>query len=443
MNSKNPFLPKLTGANAALSIQHLFAMFGATILVPILTGLDISTALLTAGIGTLIFHLCAKKKVPVFLGSSFAFIPGIATIVATMGPQYAQGGIIAAGVIYLILAIVIFGVGVERIKKLFPPIVTGPVIVCIGLGLSYSAINNAGFLKMSAPMTEGGVDWIIAVFVMVVVVILTIRARGFFKLVPILLGIGAGYVLCLILNACGVITMNFTSVVEAPWFNVPFVSENFCSLPLFDWGAIILIAPLAFVTFMEHIGDITANSAVVGKDFTKDPGLHRTLLGDGLATIAAGFLGGPANTTYSENTGVLATTRNYNPGLLRWTAIFAIILAFVGKFGGFLESIPNPVIGGVSIVLYGMIAAVGVRTMISAKVDFNQSRNLLIFAVVSVIGIGVTIATYVPENLSVAGISLGGNFSLSGLFIAMIAGVVLNLILPKEDKNNEVEDKNE
>lgn len=442
--SKQPWLPALSAKNAALSFQHLFAMFGATVLVPLLTGLNVSTALLTAGLGTLLFHLLTKNKVPVFLGSSFAFIPGISAVVASQGYQYAQGGIIIAGLLYLIFSLIVYFVGVDRIRKLFPPIVTGPVIVVIGLMLSYSAINNAfGFSTPSGgQLSFNWLNCVIALFTIVIVVIMTVRARGFFKLVPILIGILAGYLLCVILHFCGVFTMDFSGITNAQWFNIPFSEATanangatFCSLPKFSWSAILIIAPVALVTFMEHIGDITASSAVCKQDFTRDPGLHRTLMGDGLATALAGFLGGPANTTYSENTGVLATTKNYNPGLLRWTAIFAIVLSFIGKFGGFLNTIPGPVMGGVSVVLYGMIAAVGVRTMIEGKVDFSKSRNLLIFGIITVVGIGITIATYIPGLLSVGGVPLGSTFSLSGLFIAVILGVILNAVLPDKEKD--------
>lgn len=441
MEEKNSFFPKLTLQNTALSIQHLFAMFGATVLVPLLTGLNTSTALLCAGLGTLLFHLLTKRKVPVFLGSSFAFIPGISAVIAAQatqaqGVRMAQGGILVAGLLYVIFAVIVYFVGSDKIKKIFPPVVTGPVIVVIGLGLSYDAINKTGVLNAAQPLNAGGLDWIIALFVLIVVVAMSIFAKGFFKLVPILIGIAAGYLLCVILHLCGVYTMNFEAIAAAPWFNIPFSTPDangvpFCTLPIFDWGAILTIAPVALVTFMEHIGDITASSAVVGKDFFTDPGLHRTLLGDGLATSLAGLLGGPSNTTYSENTGVLATTKNYNPSLLRLTAIFAILLAFVGKFGAVLQSIPSPVMGGVAVVLFGMIASTGIRTIVEGKVDLSKSRNQLIIGLVMVVGLGVAIATYLPEALTNTGIQLG-NFSLSGLFLSVIIGVIANLVLPKE-----------
>ena len=400
---------KLSGKNIALAVQHLFAMFGATVLVPLLTGLNVSLGLVCAGIGTLIFHIITKFKVPVFLGSSFAFIPAIATIVATKGQQAAQGGIIFAGLVYVVLSIVIYFVGVDKVRKLFPTVVTGPVIIVIGLGLSYSAVNNAGLLNAGKPMTEGGIDWIIALVTLAVVIVCTVFAKGFFKLVPILIGMASGYLLCVILNFCGVYHMDFSPVIDSAWVNIPYVTENFFTLPTFDATAIIAIAPIAIVSFMEHMGDISTNGTVVGKDFMKDPGLHRTVLGDGIATLVAGLFGGPANTTYSENTGVLATTKNYNPFILRITAVFAIILGFFGKFGGVLQTIPSPVLGGVSLVLYGMIASVGIRSLAEAKLDFTDSKNLLIVAIILCLGIGVSIASYANGSTAGIQITIAGN----------------------------------
>ncbi len=442
-------MKNLQGKDYVLGIQHLFAMFGATVLVPLFTGLNVSLALASAGFGTLIFHLVTKGKVPVFLGSSFAFIGPIASVVATKGIASAQGGIMAAGLLYLVFALVVFYVGADAVKKLFPPVVTGPVIIVIGVGLSYSAINNTGLLRAGLPAAQGGIDWIISLFVLCLVVGISVFSKGFFKLVPILLGIAGGYLLCIALSACGLFQMDYTAIINAPWVNIPFVSTDangvgFFSLPAFDLTAIMTIAPVALVTFMEHIGDITTNGAVVGKDFFKNPGLHRTLLGDGLATAFAGLIGGPPNTTYSENTGVLATTRNYNPALLRLAALFAIALAFLGKFGAILTTIPTPVRGGVEVVLYGMIAAIGIRTLAESKLDFTHSRNLIIVALILVMGLGITIATYVPELGTNTGIlvTLGGNtFGLSGLFVATVAGVLANMVLPLENEEEVVETK--
>ena len=421
-------MQRLTGKDLALSVQHLFAMFGATILVPLLTGLSPATALVTAGIGTLIFHLCTKFEVPVFLGSSFAFIAPISMIVNEMVIPYAQGGIIAAGLVYLLFALIVYLVGADHIKNIFPPVVTGPIIVVSGSGLAGTAITDAlGGADISAGMTPDA--WValgIAAFTLAVVIICTIFAKGFFKLVPILIGMASGYLLCICLDLGGVFAMDYTAFETATFFNIPYVTENFFTLPKFSWTAVLSIAPVALVTFMEHIGDITTNGAVVGKNFFADPGLHRTLLGDGLATCVAGFFGGPANTTYSENTGVLATTKNYNPRLLRITAIFAIIFGFIGYLGAFLQTIPGPVKGGVEIMLFGMIASIGIRTLVEAKLDFTHSRNLVIVALILTTGLGFGAIGGIP--LTIGAVSL----NLSGLFIATIVGVLLNLILPKD-----------
>lgn len=417
-------IKETTGKEYLLAFQHLFAMFGATVLVPLLTGLNPSVALVTAGIGTLLFHLVTKGKVPVFLGSSFAFIAGIAGAVATEGIQYAQGGIIVAGALYLIFAVIVYFVGVDKIKRLFPPVVTGPVIIVIGLSLAGVAVGDAS----GANNVDGaGINWIIASFVILVVVLCNvIKRKGIFKLVPILIGIVAGYLLCVILDLAGVFTMNYTAFKTNAWFNIPYYTENFFSLPKFKLAIILSIAPVALVTFMEHIGDITTNSVVVGKDFFVDPGLHRTLLGDGVATMVAGFFGGPANTTYSENTGVLAATKNYNPKILRWTAIFALILGFFGKFGALLQTIPDPVKGGIELVLFGMIAAIGLRTLAESKTDMTEYRNVLVVSLILVLGIGISVIGGINLNFS-ATFSL----NLSGLFVATVVGVTLNAVLPK------------
>ena len=422
-------MEKLTGKDLALGIQHLFAMFGATILVPLLTGLNPATALVTAGIGTLIFHLCTKFEVPVFQGSSFAYLGAIATVVGTYGIQYAQGGIMVAGLIYLVIAACAFIAGADRIRKIFPPVVTGPVIIVIGLSLVSTAVNDA----MNVDLTGNALlSMGIGIFTLAVVIICTIFAKGFFKLVPILIGLAAGYLLCVILSFCGVVAMDYTAIVNAQWINIPYYTEGFFTLPKFSLTAIIAIAPIAIVTCMEHLGDITTNGAVVGKDFFKEPGLHRTLLGDGLATLVAGFLGGPANTTYSENTGVLATTKNYNPRLLRIAAIVAIILGIFGKFGAILQTIPTPVRGGVEFMLFGMISAVGIRTLAESKLDFTHSRNLIIVALILSIGTGFSVTGGLP--ITIGSIEL----NISGLFLAVVIGVLLNLILPQRlEKDDE------
>lgn len=407
------------GKLALLGIQHVFAMFGATVLVPMLTGMSPAVALFCAGVGTWIFHLCTGRKVPTFLGSSFAFIAaiqGAAQICsdnAEIGTDaylaalpYATGGIIVAGALYLVLALLVRLVGAERVRSFFPPIVTGPVVTIIGLMLAPSAINN---ITTQIGTVNVGLNWLVAAVAVAAIFVTSLFAKGLFKLVPILIGIIVGYVAAI---CCGMV--DFTTIAQAPWLDLP---PFF--LPKFDMRAIGLVAPIAIVTFVEHIGDVTASSAVVGKDFIKDPGLHRTLMGDGLATMFAGLVGGPANTTYSENTGVLAATKNYNPLTLEIAACFAILISFLGKFAALITSMPGPVIGGVSIVLYGMIAAVGLRTLVENQVDFTKTRNLLIAAVMLVLGLGADKA-----------ITIGG-VAISGVALAAVLGIILNKILPE------------
>ena len=408
------------GKLALLGIQHVFAMFGATVLVPMLTGMSPAVALFCAGVGTWIFHLCTRRKVPTFLGSSFAFIAaiqGAAQICsdnAEIGTDaylaalpYATGGIIVAGALYLVLALLVRLVGAERVRSFFPPIVTGPVVTIIGLMLAPSAINN---ITTQIGTVNVGLNWLVAAVAVAAIFVTSLFAKGLFKLVPILIGIIVGYVAAI---CCGMV--DFTTIAQAPWLDLP---PFF--LPKFDMRAIGLVAPIAIVTFVEHIGDVTASSAVVGKDFIKDPGLHRTLMGDGLATMFAGLVGGPANTTYSENTGVLAATKNYNPLTLEIAACFAILISFLGKFAALITSMPGPVIGGVSIVLYGMIAAVGLRTLVENQVDFTKTRNLLIAAVMLVLGLGADKA-----------ITIGG-VAISGVALAAVLGIILNKILPEK-----------
>ena len=408
------------GKLALLGIQHVFALFGATVLVPMLTGMSPAVALFCAGVGTWIFHLCTGRKVPTFLGSSFAFIAaiqGAAQICsdnAEIGTDaylaalpYATGGIIVAGALYLVLALLVRLVGAERVRSFFPPIVTGPVVTIIGLMLAPSAINN---ITTQIGTVNVGLNWLVAAVAVAAIFVTSLFAKGLFKLVPILIGIIVGYVAAI---CCGMV--DFTTIAQALWLDLP---PFF--LPKFDMRAIGLVAPIAIVTFVEHIGDVTASSAVVGKDFIKDPGLHRTLMGDGLATMFAGLVGGPANTTYSENTGVLAATKNYNPLTLEIAACFAILISFLGKFAALITSMPGPVIGGVSIVLYGMIAAVGLRTLVENQVDFTKTRNLLIAAVMLVLGLGADKA-----------ITIGG-VAISGVALAAVLGIILNKILPEK-----------
>ena len=405
------------GSMAILGLQHMFAMFGATIMVPALTGLDPAVALFAAGGGTLIFHFVTKRKVPVFLGSSFAFLSAITYVVQTQGKEYATGAVIVAGALYMLFALLVKLIGPERVKKLFPAIVTGPVIVVIGLTLAPTVIFN----DITADFVGGllWTKWVVAASVVVTVVIVSIFIKGFFKLLPILCGLVVAYIVAVLLHTYVAVPegtaalMNFDSFQSASLFQLPAFH-----LPKFNGTAILIIAPISIATFMEHLGDITTNGAVVGKNFFEDPGLHRTLIGDGLATMFAGLIGGPANTTYGENTGVLAVTKNYNPQVLRIAAVYAVVLSMIGYFGAFLKTIPQPVIGGMSIVLFGMISAIGIRTMAEAKVDFTKSRNLLILSITLVVGIGVTI-------------TINENFTISGVALAAFVGIILNAILPE------------
>lgn len=381
-----------------LSLQHFVAMFGATVLVPLLTGLDPLVSLFTAGLGTLLFHFVTGGLVPVFLGSSFAFIAPIIIVKEKFGDiRYSLGGIIAAGVVYLIFSAIVRLVGTKVIKKLFPPVVTGPMIMVIGLGLSPVAVNMASS------------NWPIAFVVIITVIASTTIFKGFFSFIPVLTGVVVGYIASIL---AGIV--DYSPIVNSSWFSIPkFI------FPKFDWSAITLIAPVAFVTVMEHIGDITTNGAVVGKNFFEKPGIHRTLLGDGLATMVAAFLGGPANTTYSENTGVLAITKVYKPSILRGAAILAMLVAFFSKFGSVLQTIPTSVIGGVSLILFGMIASIGVRTLVESRVDFSKSRNLIIAALILTLGIGG------------ASVKIG-SVELKGMALAAIVGIIANLAIPEK-----------
>lgn len=380
-----------------LGLQHTMAMFGATVLVPLTTGLHPSVALLTAGLGTLLFHWITKGKVPVFLGSSFAYIAVIQAVGAREGLEYATGGLIAAGLVYLVLAGLVMAFGVDRVKSFFPPVVAGPMIMVIGLTLAPTAIQMAQ------------AHWGVAAITLAAVLLTSVFAKGFFKLVPVLTGVVVGFGAAL---AFGLVDL--TAVREAPWFAMPPLM-----FPKFSLSAITTVAPLALVTMVEHIGDITTNGAVIGKDLIRDPGLHRTLMGDGLATALAGLLGGPANTTYSENTGVLAMTKVYDPSIIRIAACYAILMAFVGKLGALLQSLPSPVMGGISIVLFGMICSIGVRQMVDARVDLSNSRNLIIAALILVMGLGGASITITPT------------LSLQGMALAALVGIVLNKLLPE------------
>lgn len=403
------------GAVGLLGLQHLFAMFGATVLVPLLTGLDISTTLLMAGLGTLLFHWITKGKVPAFLGSSFAFLGGYAAVAPMLNGQpntemlpYASGGVFFAGLVYVFLAAFIRVLGVKKVMRFFPPVVTGPIIIAIGLTLAPSAIANAA------------TNWMVALVAIATVIVFNIWGRGMMKIIPIILGVVGGYVVALLLNE-----VDFSGMASAQIIGLPIKPENFMK---FDISAIISIIPISLATMMEHIGDITAISATVGKNYIQDPGLHRTLLGDGIATSLAAAFGGPANTTYGENTGVLVLTRVYDPRVMRLAACFAVFLSFFPVVSELIHSIPAAVIGGVSLILYGMISAVGVRNLVENRVDFTKSRNLIVAASIFVSALGFT--------GSVSGISFPvGNVTihLSGLAIAALVGIFLNAVLPGKD----------
>nr|WP_307989459.1 uracil-xanthine permease family protein [uncultured Niameybacter sp.] len=430
-----------TGKKLVLGMQHVLAMFGATVLVPMLTGLNPGIAILSAGIGTLVFHLVTGGIVPVFLGSSFAFISAISLVLSQYGIGVVKTGIIATGLVYVAMAGVIKLAGVEKVKSFFPPIVVGPMIMVIGLRLSPSAINmlrvdstDANLLanlpagvpadlpievirNMSITLPLDPSKILVAFLVVSIVIALSIWARGFFKMIPILIAVVIGYIVCL---AMGMVDTQ--PIADANWIGLSkdALAQMF-ALPDFSSNAlagILAIAPIALVVFIEHIGDITTNGAVVGKDFFQNPGVHRTLLGDGLATIVAALIGGPANTTYGENTGVLAVTKVYDPKIIRIAAYFAIALSLCGKFTAIVQTIPSAVMGGISIVLFGMIAAVGVRTVVEEQLDFKHSRNLLIAAVIFVVGIGVS------------DVPVWGPITISGLTVAALLGVILNKLLP-------------
>ena len=394
-----------------LGLQHVLAMFGATVLVPFLTGLNPSIALLAAGGGTLLFHLCTKKIVPVFLGSSFAFIGAISLVLKQDGIGAVKAGVISAGFIYILMSIIIMVFGVDKVKSFFPPIVVGPIIMVIGLRMSPVALNMIGY-------NNGTFDpkgLIIAVVVVTTMVVISVLEKSFFRLVPILISVMVGYTLAVLFGL-----VDFTPIANAKWIGfTDSALKDLMTMPKFSWTSVIAIAPIAMVVFIEHIGDITTNGAVVGKNFFDEPGIHRTMLGDGIATLFAGLIGGPANTTYGENTGVLAVTKVYDPAVLRIAAVYAILLSFIGKFGAVLQTIPTPVMGGISIILFGMISSVGVRTLIEADLDFAHSRNLIIASLIFVLGIAI------------GNVVLWGTISLSGLAVAAIVGVVLNKVLPK------------
>lgn len=399
-----------------LSFQHIFAMFGATVLVPILLGMPVSVALFASGIGTLIYQVATKAKVPVYLGSSFAYITAMQIAIQQMGGDIsaAQTGVIISGIVYVLVAIAIHFAGTNWIDKLLPPIVIGPMIMVIGLGLSSSAVANAGFVE------DGDVrNIVVAVATFLITALVQTRAKGFFKIIPFLVGIVGGYIVAVLLGI-----VDFTPVFEAQWFELPalylpFETSVFESYNLYFGPETWAIVPIVLVTISEHIGDHTVLGKVVGRNFLKDPGLSKTLIGDGVATAVSAFIGGPANTTYGENTGVIGLTRVASVSVIRNAAIIAIILAFLGKFTALISTIPNAVIGGMSILLYGIIASNGLKVIIEEQIDFNQVRNLIIASAMMVIGLGGAVLDL-------------GYLTFSGTSLSAIVGIVLNLILPAE-----------
>ena len=413
------------GKMLVLGAQHMFAMFGATVLVPLITGLSVSATLLFAGLGTLLFHLLTKGKIPAFLGSSFAFLGGYAAIAALCADAgvdhfsaYAGIGVACAGLLYVILAGLFKIFGATKVMKFFPPIVTGPIIIAIGLILSKSAIDNCT------------ANWWLAILAIVVIIVCNIWGKGMIKIIPILLGVVVSYVVAAVTG-----NVDFTAVKEAAWIGLPVAWED-TALSLFGKGnasliitTIITIVPIAIATIIEHIGDVCAISSTVEKNYIENPGLHRTLLGDGLATALAALFGAPANTTYGENTGVLALTKVYDPKVVRIAAYFAILFSLSPKFAALINSMPTAVVGGVSLVLYGMISAVGVRNIVENKVDFTKSRNVIIAALILVLSIGINYSAAGAISFAIGSVKI----SLSGLAVAALVGIIINAVLPGKD----------
>ena len=398
-----------------LGMQHTFAMFGATVLVPLLTGLSVSTTLLMTGIGTLFFHAVTKGKVPAFLGSSFAFLGGYAAVAPLIDGKepnlemlpYASGGVFVAGLVYVVLAAFIKYFGAKKVMRFFPPVVTGPIIISIGLILAPTAITNCQK------------NWPLALTALAIIIICNIWGKGMIKIIPIMLGVGGAYIIALVMGE-----VDFSTVAGTEILAIPLSTSSFAK---FDISAIITIVPIALATMMEHIGDISAIGATTGKNYIANPGLHRTLIGDGIATSLSALFGGPANTTYGENTGVLALTKVYDPIVMQIAAVIAIVLSFFPIVSSIIRSIPEAIIGGVSLILYGMISAIGIRNVVENHIDFSISRNLIIAAVILVSALGIN---------EIGGISftvLGATITLSGLAIAAIAGILLNAILPGND----------
>ena len=420
-----------TGRVLILGLQHMFAMFGATVLVPALTGLNVSTTLLFAGLGTLLFHLITGRKVPAFLGSSFAFLGayGLTTVTGQNIPlTYSGFGVAVAGLVYLVLALLFKLFGAKKVMRFFPPVVTGPVIICIGLTLAGTAIQSCSG------------NWLVAVVAILVVVICNIFGKGMIKIIPILLGVVASYAVAVFVDPSARDNV-VQKVAEAKWFGLPVIWEE-TALSIFGKDldvsmlitAVITIAPISLATIVEHVGDMCAISSTVGKNYVADPGLHRTLLGDGLATTVSALFGGPANTTYGENTGVLALSKVYDPKVIRLAAVFAILLSFCPKFAALIVAMPGATMGGVSLVLYGMISAVGVRNVVENQVDFTKSRNVLIAAMIMGLAVGVKYFDPTGQLNGAINFTIGSvTISLSGLAIAAVVGILMNAILPGKD----------
>lgn len=418
------------GKMLLLGFQHVFAMFGATVLVPTLTGLNVSDTLLFAGLGTLLFHLLTKGRIPAFLGSSFAFLGGYAAVKTLVGNTaaasgaaiswipYAGIGVACAGLIYVLLSALFKAFGPGKVMRYFPPVVTGPIIICIGITLAASAVNNAF------------ANWWIAIVAVLVIVAANIWGKGMVKIIPILLGVVVSYVVAALAGQ-----VDFSEVQQAPWLGLPihWNDTSFSILGSADHSllisSIIIMMPIALATIIEHIGDICAISSTVGQNFIENPGLHRSLLGDGLATTMASLFGAPANTTYGENTGVLALTRVYDPKVVRLAACIAVLLSFSPKFAALVHVMPTATIGGVSLILYGMISAVGVRNVVENQVDFTKSRNVIIAALIMSLALGISFSAAGAISFAVGGVTI----SLSGLAVAALVGILLNAVLPGND----------
>ncbi|WP_386695685.1 NCS2 family protein [Lonepinella sp. MS14435] len=399
---------------AFVGLQMLFVAFGALVLVPLITGLNANTALLTAGLGTLLFQLCTGKQVPIFLASSFAFIAPIQYGVQTWGIAVTMGGLACTGLVYLALSTLVKLRGVAILERIFPPVVVGPVIIIIGMGLAPTAVDMAVGKQGAVQAYEYDLAILVSLVTLVTTLCVAVFSKGIMKLIPIMFGIAVGYILCLCLGL-----INFQPVFDAAWFSLPEITT-----PEFKLEAILYLLPIAIAPAVEHVGGIMAISSVTGKDFLKKPGLHRTLLGDGVATTAASLLGGPPNTTYAEVTGAVMLTRNFNPNIMTWAAVWAIAISFCGKVGAFLSTIPTIVMGGIMMLVFGSIAVVGMSTLIRAKVDVTEARNLCIISVVMSFGIGGMFVNV-------------GELSVKGISLCAIVAIILNLVLPKAE--NKVE----